>query len=97
MTGLTVRHLARELIGPWLVRGTSLVVVSVVVGLFYRALGLVLTGSMAAAISLFYVWHMRPLYIGLPLDARWTDWLVRIRLIPPPGLVPSPPVAFEEV
>jgi O-antigen/teichoic acid export membrane protein len=97
VTALTVRHLARELIGPWLVRGTSLVVVSVVVGLFYRGLGLVLTGSMASVISMFYVWHMRPLYVGLPLDARWANWLVRIRLIPPPGVVPPSTAAFEQV
>src|ERR1700730_15105976 len=48
VTALTLRHLARELIGPWLVRGISLVVVSGVVGSFFRALGLVLTGSMTA-------------------------------------------------
>jgi hypothetical protein len=97
VTALTVRHLARELIGPWLVRGASLVVVSVVVGLFYRALGLVLTGSMASAISLVYVWRMRSLYVGLPLDARWADWLVRIKLIPPPGVLPPVTAAFEQV
>ena len=97
VTALTVRHLARELVGPWLVRGTSLVVVSVVVGLFYRALGLVLTGSMASAIAMFYVWHMRPLYVGLPLDPRWVNWLVRIRLIAPPGVAPPSTAAFEQV
>ena len=46
---------------------------------------------------MFYVWHMRPLYVGLPLDARWADWLVRIRLIPPPGIVPPATAAFEQV
>jgi O-antigen/teichoic acid export membrane protein len=97
VTALTVRHLARELIGPWLVRGTSIVVVSIVVGLFYRALGLVLTGAMASAIAMFYVWRMRPLYVGLPLDARWADWLVRIRLIPPPGVLPPATAALEQV
>jgi hypothetical protein len=97
VTALTVRHLARELIGPWLVRGTSIVVVSIVVGLFYRALGLVLTGAMASAIAMFYVWRMRPLYVGLPLDARWADWLVRIRLSPPPGVLPPATAALEQV
>ena len=52
---------------------------------------------MAAAISLFYVWHMRPLYVGLPLDQRWMSWLVRIKLIPPPGVAPTSTAVFERV
>jgi O-antigen/teichoic acid export membrane protein len=89
-TGFAVRHLMADLIGPWFIRITPLVVVAAAAGLFFRSLGMVSSGVIAAAISLLYLWHMRPFYAGLPLDARWSHWLVRLRLIAP---VDSPAVA----
>jgi O-antigen/teichoic acid export membrane protein len=81
-TQLTSSALARELIGPWFVRVAAIAAVSGVVGAFHQVLGLVFSGLLAAAIVLIYVWYMRPFYVGLPLDPRWVDWLVRIRLMP---------------
>jgi O-antigen/teichoic acid export membrane protein len=89
-TRLTVRHLMSDLVGPWFIRFTPLVAAAAVAGVFFRSLGLVSSGIIAAAISLLYLWHMRPFYAGLPLDARWSNWLVRLRLIAP---VDSPAVA----
>ena len=82
-TQLTVRQLMTDLIGPWFIRFTPLVGMAAIAGLFFRSLGMVSSGVIAAAISLLYLWHMRPFYAGLPLDARWSHWLVRLRLMPP--------------
>lgn len=81
-TGLTASSLARDLLAPWLARAAALLGLSAVAGAFYQSLGLVISGVIAGAISLGYVWYMRPLYAGLPLDGRWTQWLVRVKLMP---------------
>ena len=87
-TALSVRHVTRELLAPWMARAAALVVAAAAAGFFYRSLGLVLSGVLAALISLTYLWQMRPLYLGLPLDARWTQWLVRVKLMPAPDPAP---------
>lgn len=87
-TKLTARALIRELLGPWWLRATALVLPSAVAGAFYQSLGLVASACIAGAILAAYVWNMRPLYAGLPLKGRWADWLVRIRLMP--GVDPAP-------
>jgi O-antigen/teichoic acid export membrane protein len=81
-TELTLQHLTKELIGPWLTRASAFFAVAAAVGLFSQTLGLVFSGVMAALICAGYVWHMRPLYVGLPLNARLVEWLVRVRLLP---------------
>ena len=82
-TELTARHLARDLLTPWLTRAGLLVVLAATAGAFHRTIDLMLSAAIAAAISLAYLWHMRPLYVGLPLDARVALWLVRAGLMPP--------------
>lgn len=88
-TGLTARHLARDLMAPWAARAGVLVVLAATAGVFHRTLGLALSSVVAAAISIAYLWQMRPLYAGLPLDARLVGWLVRVRLMPPPAASPA--------
>jgi hypothetical protein len=97
-TALSVRHLAGELIGPWLVRAAGIIALAAAAGAFYQSLGLVLSASIAAMIGTAYLWHMRPLYIELPLDARWTERLVRIKLIPAAAAaVVRPAAALDHV
>jgi O-antigen/teichoic acid export membrane protein len=83
-TQLTAAGFVRELFAPWFVRAAVLAIAAGIAGAFYQTLGLILSGVVAAVISLLYVWQMRTLYVGLPLDARWTEWLVRLRLMPEP-------------
>jgi hypothetical protein len=97
-TALSVRHLARELIGPWLVRAAAIIALAAAAGAFYESLGLVLSASIAAVIGGAYLWHMRPLYVELPLDARWTERLVRIKLVPATAAaVAHPAAALDQV
>jgi O-antigen/teichoic acid export membrane protein len=99
-TELTVRHLMADVVGPWFIRFTPLVALATVAGLFFRSLGMVSSGVIAAAISLMYLWHMRPFYAGLPFDARWSHWLVRLRLITPvdsPAVAPAAVIALDQV
>jgi O-antigen/teichoic acid export membrane protein len=88
-TGLTVRHLMTELFTPWLSRASVLVVLAAVVGMFHRTVGLTFSAAAAAAISVAYLWQMRPLYVGLPLDARLVAWLVRVGLMPRAAPAPA--------
>jgi O-antigen/teichoic acid export membrane protein len=88
-TVLGVRGLMCELVAPWAMRGMPLVLVAGVVGAFYQTLGLWLSGIAAAVICLAYLWQMRPLCTSLPIDARWTDWLVRWRILPPALPIPA--------
>jgi O-antigen/teichoic acid export membrane protein len=87
-TGLSVRHLIRELLMPWAMRAVALLAAAAACGFFYQTLGLVSSASFAAVISLAYLWQMRPLYLGLPLDRRWTEWLVRVKLLPAARIAP---------
>lgn len=89
-TELSAGHLIKELVAPWLTRAAAFFAVAAVVGLFSDALGLVLSGVLAAIICAGYVWYMRPLYVGLPLNARLVEWLVRIRLLPPAQVASEP-------
>ena len=94
-TGLTAADLFRELMSPWLLRVSAIVVLAAIAGAFSIPIGLIGSGVIAAALVLLYVWQMRPLYPGLPLDPRWAHWLVRIRLMPSP--VTPPRAALDQV
>ncbi len=67
---------------PWCLRvaifmiGCAAVGKMIPIGAFWFVLAL------APAIGFLYVWHMRPLYIELPLPMRIRPWLVKLRLIP---------------
>lgn len=89
-TELSAQHLMKELVGPWLTRAGAFFAVAAIAGFFSQTLGLVLSGLLAALICAGYIWHMRPLYVGLPLNARLADWLVRVRLLPRAQVVSEP-------
>ena len=90
-TSMTPRALAMEVVGPWAVRIAPLAVLALATSLFYRVLGVWITAGVTAAIGCAYLWQMRPLYRLLPLEPRWTRWLVSLRLMPPiaPAVAPA--------
>jgi O-antigen/teichoic acid export membrane protein len=80
-TALTMRQLWSDVLDPWLRRAAPIAAVSALAGLFHQDLGL--PGGLAIGVSagLAYIWHLRPLYAGLPFDPRWRRWLVSLRLM----------------
>jgi len=95
-TSMSVRHLNRELLMPWLARAAAILAAAAACGFFYQSLGLVLSVALAASVCLLYLWQMRPLYLGLPLGARWSEWLVRVKLMPAQAPV-APAAALDQV
>jgi O-antigen/teichoic acid export membrane protein len=95
-TGLTFSELAAGVLSPWLVRIGPLAAVSAVAGFYFRAFGLGPAVVLAASVGLVYIWSMRPLYVGLPLDRHWVEWLVRFRLMPP-ATTPSAVAAADQI
>jgi hypothetical protein len=60
------------------------------VGTFYQTLGLVLSAVATALVCIAYAWQMRPLYTAaLPLNPWWTNWLLRLKILPPTLPVPA--------
>lgn len=88
-TGLTAGQLLADVVTPWAVRALPLVAMAGVLGAFYETLGVWRSAVAAAVICLGYAWQMRPLYAAaLPLNDRWTTWLVRLKVLPPPPPLP---------
>ncbi len=87
-TALTMGVLWGELVRPWLLRAAPLLLLSASGGLLYRQLGVPGTLVLGASVGLAYVWHMRPMYVGLPFDDRIGRWLVSLRLVPAPPVTP---------
>ncbi len=90
-TDLTVARFGREVIGPWAVRFLVPGAIAAGTGVFYLRLGFVPAAGLMLASCLAYVWTMRELYGRLPLGARYTRWLVALRLMPPA----APPMAEQ--
>lgn len=88
---LSARGLMEEAVIPWAIRGLPLLALAGVLGAFYESLGLVMSAIAAGTICLAYAWQMRPLYAAaLPLNARWAEWLVRVKILPPPLPMAAP-------
>jgi hypothetical protein len=87
-TGLTIRAVVLENVAPWLRRSAPLLVLGGCGALVSSGLGVWGAAACTAALGLAYVWWMRPFYGRLPLDPRWTRWLVSLRLVPPVPVVP---------
>ena len=88
---LSARALMNETVMPWAVRGLPLLVLAGLVGAVYQSLGLVMSAAATAAICVGYAWQMRPLFAAaLPLNDRWTGWLQRLRILPPPLQISGP-------
>jgi hypothetical protein len=79
----------RGLLVPWCMRVAALLVAAAAIGSFHRSIGPVGTFAIGSLLGCAYIWHMRPLYRGLPLDPRWSAWLVRARLLAPPVAEPA--------
>ena len=90
-TALTLRHMWIELVRPWLGRAAPLLVASALCGVLYREVGVAGGMALGACAGSAYLWHMRPLYVGLPFDPRASRWLVSLRLMPA-----SPAATVEE-
>jgi O-antigen/teichoic acid export membrane protein len=89
-TALGVDDLVRALLAPWGARAGVLITAATLIGLFHKALSPVVTMALGSALGVAYVWHMRPLYTGLPVHPRWSPWLVRARLLPRPDAALDP-------
>jgi O-antigen/teichoic acid export membrane protein len=88
---LTARALFEEAVIPWATRAVPLLAIAGLIGAFYQSFGFVLCAVAAGLVCIAYAWQMRPLYAAaLPLNGRWTDWLVRLRILPPPLPMAAP-------
>jgi O-antigen/teichoic acid export membrane protein len=91
VTGLSVHRLATDLWIPWLMRVVPLLLAATTIGLISVRLlsGYVGSVMMLGLITVAgYVWWMRPLYRGLPLDPTLRGWLIRLRLDAPVAATP---------
>lgn len=79
---LSFSDLATNTIIPWAWRIIGLLVLSVAVGIWMPQKSIVLLLGVAPVLGLIYLWHMRPLYAGLPLPLSVKPWLMKMRLIP---------------
>jgi hypothetical protein len=94
-TGLSKRDLLGSML-LWIGRAGWLLALSLGVGLWVPPGQVWLAVALWLPIGLTYLWMVRPLYDELPLDPRFREVLVRLRLIPvttTPGLNAVEPVA----
>lgn len=82
VTQLSFADLSRATLLPWAVRFVVLLILSLLIGVWMPQKSVALLLGMAPILGLLYVWHMRPLYVNLPLPLSVRPWLVRARLIP---------------
>ncbi|HEY0546079.1 MAG TPA: hypothetical protein VGC91_11935 [Pyrinomonadaceae bacterium] len=81
-TQLSFADLARTTLLPWALRFVVMLVLSLLIGIWMPQKSVLLLLALAPIVGLLYVWHMRPLYVNLPLPLRMRPWLIRMRLIP---------------
>jgi hypothetical protein len=87
-SAITLRSLVSRVVMPWLGRAAPLMGAAGVAGAVSRGLPWWSAAAATVALSAAYLWWMRPLYRELPLDTRWSRWLVSLRLLPEP----TPPI-----
>lgn len=84
-TAMTTSSLWSEIVRPWAVRLGPLGLLSGVAGWWHQTLGLAGAAPLTACLGLAYLWHMRPLYAGLPVDVpigpRLSGWLTSLGLL----------------
>jgi O-antigen/teichoic acid export membrane protein len=80
-TGLGQGPLWRQVLGPWALRGGTLLALGAVVGVLGTRVSAWLPIALAPALAALYLWVMRPLYEGIPLPGRVRPWLARLRLV----------------
>jgi O-antigen/teichoic acid export membrane protein len=84
-TALTHGELWTALVRPWTMRALPILALAAAAGLSQPRLGLAGGCAAAACAGSAYIWAMRGLLVDLPFDARWTGWLVSLRLMPAPA------------
>lgn len=85
-TAITASDMWNGLLGPWGRRVVPLALVSGFAGVVFHDRSPAEVAAVAIVIGLAYVWQMRPLLSSLPVDQRWTRWLVSLRVIPAPSV-----------
>ncbi|MBV9958420.1 MAG: hypothetical protein JO360_08365 [Acidobacteria bacterium] len=81
-TQLSLAQLWKTTLLPWLLRIAGLLVLAAIVGFWLPPRAVILMMVIAPLLGALYVWHMRPLYVGLPVPLKVRPWLVRMRLLP---------------
>ena len=81
-TQLSPGDLWKGAVRPWCLRVAIFIVGCAAVGKMIPAGAFWFVVALAPVIGFLYVWHMRPLYIELPLPVRIRPWLVKLKLIP---------------
>lgn len=87
-TAITARLVWTDLFGPWARRAAPIALASGAGGVLAHAAGLPTGIAVGVCGGLAYLWHLRPFYASLPFDARWSRWLVSLKLVPPPSPAP---------
>ena len=91
-TGLSADLFWRELLWPSVQRIGPAMLVSGAAGIVVRDAGLIASGAVTALCLSGWFWAVRPLLGGLPIGDRWTQRLVRARVLPAPTSVAVEPL-----
>lgn len=83
-TELKLIDLWKGALMPWTARAVLLLVVGAAVGISIPMKATWAVMAVAPLLGFLYLWHMRPLYTGLPLPLSLRPWLIKMRLIPQP-------------
>jgi O-antigen/teichoic acid export membrane protein len=76
----------------WAPRMAPIAMAAALVGVLSPSWGFGATLGATLAVGGLYLWVMRPLFVDLPLDPRWSRWLVSLRVIPDaPQVAPAKP------
>jgi O-antigen/teichoic acid export membrane protein len=82
VSGLTAAELWRRVFASWGLRGLVMLILGALVGHWLTPRAPWLLALCAPLMGLLYLWHMRPLYGGLPFPVKLHPLLVRMRLLP---------------
>jgi O-antigen/teichoic acid export membrane protein len=82
VTQLSFADVANAVLWPWSWRIVGLLTVSALIGIWMPHESVILLFGAAPGLGLIYLWHMRPLYVDLPLPLSVKPWLAKLRLIP---------------
>ena len=81
-TQLSLEDIWRAVLVPWCSRIVPVLIISVGVGIWMSHALIHLWVVLVPILGFVYIWHMRPLYNGLPLPLSVKPWLIRLKLIP---------------
>jgi O-antigen/teichoic acid export membrane protein len=81
VTQLSFSDLVTSSLVPWGWRIVGLLVLSTAIGILMPQKSILLLLGVAPVLGLVYLWHMKPLYAGLPWPTSVKPWLVKVRLV----------------